>query len=105
MAAFVDHLRRADPSARIIVAGDLNDFGFSAPIRGFTRSTGLLDLPATLPPRQRYTYDYQGNSEVLDHIMISRSLAARPHDYDVVHVNAEFHDQTSDHDPSVLRVR
>ena len=104
-AAFVEDLRSADPSARIIVAGDLNDFDFSAPIRRFTHATGLLDLPATLPLPQRYTYDYQGNSEVLDHIMISPPLAARPHDYDVVHVNAEFHNQTSDHDPSVLRLR
>lgn len=104
-ASFVTSLRDADPAARIIVAGDLNDFDFSAPIKRFTSTTKLLDLPATLPMTQRYTYDYQGNSEVLDHIMISPALAAAPHTYDVVHVNAEFADQTSDHDPSVLRVR
>ena len=104
-ATFVNALRKADPAARIIVAGDLNDFDFAKPITTFTSATHLLDLPATLPLAQRYTYDYQGNSEVLDHILISPTLAAAPHAYDVVHVNAEFADQISDHDPSVLRIR
>lgn len=103
-ATFVSRLQKADPSARIIVAGDLNDFDFSKPITRFTAATDLTDLPATLPIAQRYTYDYQGNSEVLDHIMISKSLARVPHAYDVVHVNSEFADQISDHDPSVLRI-
>ncbi|HEY3681595.1 MAG TPA: endonuclease/exonuclease/phosphatase family protein, partial [Streptosporangiaceae bacterium] len=104
-AAFVTTLRKADPTARVIVAGDLNDFDFSPPVKHFTSATHLLDLPATLPLPERYTYDYQGNSEVLDHILISPTLALAPHSYDVVHVNAEFAAQTSDHDPSVLRIR
>jgi len=53
---------------------------------------------------ETYTYDYQGNSEVLDHILLSKGLAADPFDYDVVHVNSEFTDQISDHDPQVVRL-
>ena len=49
---------------------------------------------------------FEGNSQVLDHILVSepRLDALKPR-YDVVHVNAEFADaiQASDHDPSVLR--
>ena len=48
---------------------------------------------------------FEGNSQVLDHILVSGALFARPLDFDVVHVNAEFADQASDHDPSVVRVR
>jgi hypothetical protein len=41
---------------------------------------------------------------VLDHILMSNGLTSRPFTYDVVHVNAEFADQASDHDPSVVHV-
>jgi hypothetical protein len=41
---------------------------------------------------------------VLDHILFSGALHARPFAFDPVHVNAEFADQASDHDPSVVRV-
>ena len=53
---------------------------------------------------ERYTYDYQGNQQVLDQILVSPSIR-RSCDfaYDSVHINSEFHDQISDHDPQVLR--
>src|SRR5262249_12190545 len=58
----------------------------------------------TLPLDQRYSYVFEGNSETLDHILLSTALKTRPLVYDVVHVNAEFADQASDHDPSVVRL-
>jgi hypothetical protein len=62
----------------------------------------LWNLYDKLPAAERYSYVYQGNSEALDHILVSASLfrEAAPQ-YDVVHVNAEFADQVSDHDPQV----
>jgi hypothetical protein len=47
---------------------------------------------------------FEGNSQTLDHVLVSGALAARPVALDVVHVNAEFADQASDHDPSVARI-
>ena len=45
---------------------------------------------------------------MLDHILRqSGSLAkaaAAAYEYDVVHINAEFRDQVSDHDPQVVRL-
>ncbi|GAA3483224.1 hypothetical protein GCM10018966_077560 [Streptomyces yanii] len=67
-----------------------------------TSGTGLTDLPATLPAGERYTYVYQGNSQVLDHILTSPSLSS--YDYDIDHINAEFADKASDHDPQVVRL-
>ena len=32
----------------------------------------MVDLPATLPTSERYSYVYEGNSQVLDHILVSR---------------------------------
>jgi predicted extracellular nuclease len=64
-----------------------------------------------LPAAERYSYVYEGNSQVLDHILVSPGLTTAPpgqrrpaYDYDIVHTNSEFHDQDSDHDPQVVRL-
>jgi hypothetical protein len=58
----------------------------------------------TLPENERYSYVFEGNSQTLDHILTSDALFAVPFVFDPVHVNAEFADQASDHDPSVVRL-
>ncbi len=100
---FVTSLETADPDAAVVVLGDLNDFEFSPPLA--TLEAGVLhDLIETLPQAERYTYDFEGNSQALDHILLSDSLFAEPFDYDAVHVNSEFATQASDHDPQVVRI-
>ena len=103
VADFVEELFAVEPGARLVVAGDLNDFEFSTAVRTLT-ATGLTDLPATLPQPERYTYVFEGNSQVLDHLLLSPSLARLPFAYDIVHVNAEFAAAASDHDPQVVRL-
>jgi uncharacterized protein len=102
---FVDQLQAVDRKARIVVLGDLNDFEFSqtADILVGSGATALVDLPRTLPVRQRYSYVFEGNSQVLDHILVTPSWPGVQ--YDIVHTNSEFHDQDSDHDPQVVRLR
>ena len=122
---FVDEILAVDPDANVIVLGDINDFDFSetvgvltgdlvavaggpdvdgsgptVPGSGAVMET-LFDL---LPPMERYSYVFEGNSQVLDQILVSNAILSQDPTYDVVHVNAEFHDQASDHDPSVMRV-
>jgi predicted extracellular nuclease len=111
---FVAQIEGIDPGAAVVVLGDLNDFDFSQTADILTAGDVLLDLPRTLPDEERYTYDFEGNSEVLDHILLSPGLsavgktspsnAAKPFYYDVVHVNSEFADQASDHDPQVVKL-
>ncbi len=101
VAGLVSQITAIDPNARIVVAGDLNDYEFSTALQTLD-AAGLSDLPATLPDAERYTYDFEGNSQVLDHILLSASLNGAAHGYDVVHVNSEFADQVSDHDPQVV---
>ncbi|MEV4647608.1 endonuclease/exonuclease/phosphatase family protein [Saccharopolyspora sp. NPDC049357] len=97
---FVDQTLAVDPQAAVVVAGDLNDYGFSPALAPLTE---ILTSPAdALPPVERYSYVYEGNSQQLDHILLAGPLTA---DYDIVHVNAEFPDQISDHDPQVVRLR
>jgi predicted extracellular nuclease len=113
--SFVDSILAVQQDANVVVLGDINDFDFSgtADILIGSGSTAMTDLPRTLPVAERYTYDFEGNSEVLDHILISRGLSVlqpvrclclRRFDYDVVHVNSEFNDQASDHEPQVVRL-
>jgi uncharacterized protein len=100
---FVQSILVADPSAAVVVLGDLNDFEFSDTLT--TLSAGVLhDLLMTLPQSERYTYVFEGNSQSLDHILLSNYLKVRPFAYDVVHVNSEFASQVSDHDPQVVRL-
>ncbi|QLE71545.1 endonuclease/exonuclease/phosphatase [Streptomyces rectiverticillatus] len=99
--AFVKQLLAADRHANVIVAGDLNDFQFSSAVKTLTAGKALTDQVDRLPRNERYGYVYQGNSQVLDHILTSPHV--RRVDYDIVHINAEFADQASDHDPQVLR--
>ncbi|MFF9350047.1 endonuclease/exonuclease/phosphatase family protein [Streptomyces sp. NPDC014734] len=99
---FVKSLLAADDSARVITLGDLNDFAFSPTVNALTSGKVLKPLIGTLPANERYSYVYDGNSQTLDHILTSPGI--RRFDYDVVHINAEFADQASDHDPQIVRV-
>ena len=106
LAGFVGEILAADPTANIAVVGDLNDFQFSPPVQKL-KDAGLTAMIETLPPNERYSYVFDGNSQVLDHIMVSSNLlnnAAAAAGYDVVHVNAEFIDQASDHDPQLVQL-
>jgi predicted extracellular nuclease len=100
---WVKSLLALDPRAKVVVAGDINDFDFSPALEALTEDGALTDLVTRLPRGRRYGYVYNGNSQVLDHILTSRGI--RNADYDIVHINAEFADQASDHDPQVLRIR
>jgi len=106
---FVKQVLAVDPRANIVLAGDFNDYQFSQPIRTLTDDGATLtDLINTLPVNQRYTYVFNGVSQVLDHIFVSRPLSdagSAAVQYDVLHMNSEFSDQVSDHDPQVVRIR
>ncbi|OLT45399.1 endonuclease/exonuclease/phosphatase [Saccharomonospora sp. CUA-673] len=103
LRGFVDELQGVQPNANIVVAGDLNDFQFSETLGTLTEGGALTSLMDTLPADEQYSYVFEGNSQVLDHILVSDSL--RRVDYDVVHINAEFAEQASDHDPQIVRFR
>ncbi|MEV8407671.1 endonuclease/exonuclease/phosphatase family protein [Streptomyces niveus] len=100
---FVAGLLAKDKKAKVVVLGDLNDYQFSKPLSTLTRGGILTDLMDELPKSERYSYVYDGNSQTLDHILVSPGI--KKPEYDVVHINAEFADQASDHDPQVVRIK
>jgi hypothetical protein len=102
---FADQIFAKDKGANVVVLGDLNDFDWSqtADLLVGSGKTALVDLPRTLPLKERYSYVFEGNSQILDQILISQNLRPTA-SYDVVHMNAEFPDQISDHDPQVVKL-
>lgn len=101
----IDDLHVADPGARIIALGDLNDFEFRKPVESLALPP-MVNLMKRLPESERWTYVYQGNSQTLDHIIVSPALA-KGAEIEVIHVNADFpaSERASDHDPVIARFK
>jgi predicted extracellular nuclease len=99
---FVAGILAIDPEARVIVMGDLNDFQFSNPIN-LLEGEILQNMVETLPIPEQYSYIYDGNSQVLDHILVSEALSHHLVGLDILHLNCEFASNTrfSDHDPLI----
>ncbi|MFR9791850.1 endonuclease/exonuclease/phosphatase family protein [Streptomyces sp. MB22_4] len=103
--AFVKDILKVQKNANVLALGDMNDFEFSGTAEILEGDGELWSAIKSLPASERYTYDYQGNSQVLDQILISPAVRRDDFEYDSVHINSEFNDQISDHDPQVLRFR
>lgn len=102
---FVKNVTDKNPDANIVVLGDLNDFQFSKTAT-ILKGNELDNLVETLPLKEQYTYTYDGNSQVLDHILVSKNLT-KSSKLDIVHLNADFpvsRGRVSDHDPLVAKI-
>ena len=65
----------------------------------------LVDLWRLLPQSEHYSYIFEGNGQVLDHILVTPILLLAKPEYQAVHMNSEFDaEQQSDHDPPLLRL-
>ncbi|KAK0710150.1 Endonuclease/exonuclease/phosphatase-like protein [Lasiosphaeria miniovina] len=55
--SFIAQILALDPAARVIAAGDFNEFAFVQPMKDFASVSGLvdLDIAAKIPPTERYT--------------------------------------------------
>ncbi len=106
---FVDLLLATDPDANLIVLGDLNEFQFYDPLKILTGeddgSNVLFNLAfdPSLDPEDVFTFEFEGNSQALDHITISDALRDLLFGVDYVHLNSGklFETLISDHDPIV----
>ncbi|SDO18350.1 chitobiase/beta-hexosaminidase C-terminal domain-containing protein [Halobacillus aidingensis] len=102
---FVEKVEERMDHSNVVVLGDLNDFEFSAPVETL-KGNDLTNMMEELPEEERYTYIYQGNSQVLDHILVSNHLAKRTK-VETVNINADFSEadgRASDHDPVLAQI-
>ena len=91
--------------ANAVVLGDFNEFEFISPLDPIL-SQNLVNLTLQLGADERYSYIFEGNSQSLDHILVSEGLNPWA-TFDAVHVNAEFagtSSRASDHDPLIASI-
>ncbi|RAW19116.1 multifunctional nuclease/2',3'-cyclic-nucleotide 2'-phosphodiesterase/5'-nucleotidase/3'-nucleotidase [Paenibacillus taichungensis] len=103
--SFVKELLSKDPEVNVAVLGDFNDFQFSKTLN-IVEGNELDNLVNKLPENKRYSYIYDGNSQTLDHILVSKKLSETAA-IEAVHVNADFedsHGRVSDHDPLLAQL-
>ena len=107
---FVADLLATDPDANIVVLGDMNDFQFSDTLAALANGNGgdpeLLNLVDLLDTEDQYSFIFNGNSQVLDHILASPNLTDDSPQIDAVHINLDFGfpaANPSDHDPLVAQ--
>jgi predicted extracellular nuclease len=104
------HVASLLTGANAVALGDLND---SLDTRTLAQFAGLVNLfEAHLPRADHYTYVYNGQSEVLDHFIMTPGLDRYFKSGGPVHINADFPDprepdrtgrRSSDHDPIMVR--
>jgi len=104
VGAFVfDHLAD-DPDLNFLILGDWNGFYFETAQTQLTDTGLLTNVALKLSAEERYSYLFDGNSQLLDNMVATGGLFAGAQ-YDAVHLNAEFTGETrpTDHDPQVAR--
>lgn len=121
----VDRRLQEDPEARLAVLGDFNDCLGSEGLRILRGDARACESPAlrrfelipcefSVPKCQRFTHDYRGHREMIDHILISRGL--KPHFLDARIFNellseaaegpdSDRYSDESDHAPFVATFR
>ncbi|MDI2587546.1 endonuclease [Psychrobacillus sp. NEAU-3TGS] len=102
---FVEDIKTKNPDANVVSLGDFNDYQFSQSLKIHEGSL-MTNMINKVETADRYTYLYQGNSQVLDHILVTKNLESKTK-IDILHINADFTDmagRASDHDPVMVQI-
>lgn len=102
---FIKKGQAQDPDLKVIVAGDMNDFEFTSTLAALKGGI-LTNMIEKVPAGERFSYYYQGNNQVLDHVLVTNNLAPTTF-VDMIHINANYmdiHGRASDHDPVLIQV-
>ncbi|WP_231745122.1 endonuclease [Lysinibacillus sp. F5] len=102
---FVKDIKSKNKDANIVSLGDFNDYQFAEALK-IHEGQLMTNMINKVEDSDRYTYVYQGNSQVLDHILVSNNLADKTI-IDILHINADFTDmagRASDHDPVMVQI-
>ncbi len=106
VSRFMERLHLKHPQALIICMGDMNDFEF-APSMKVLKGGLMVNTVELLPENERHTYVYNGNSQVLDALLINREYAEGVK-VDILNINSEFtksQGAISDHDPILVQIQ
>lgn len=86
----VSALNSPENDSAVIVLGDFNDYDNSALMRIFLDSGMLFDGLEEIPEAERYSYIFDGISQLVDWILVSPWLKDRIVSAQIVHVNADY---------------
>ncbi|MHC4177143.1 MAG: endonuclease/exonuclease/phosphatase family protein, partial [Planctomycetota bacterium] len=110
---YVDTILDLDSHALVMVLGDLNDFEFGEPgegtdhplaiLEGTTGGVPLRNLINLEKKAERFTFLFDGNSQVLDHVLVSPALLDGFVAVDILHFNAGFPADLGQEDTTPLR--
>ena len=102
---FIEEIKVDNPNANVVSVGDFNDYQFAESLK-IHEGDLMTNMINHVEQSDRYTYLFQGNSQVLDHIVVSNNLVPGT-EIDILHINADFTDmagRASDHDPVMVQV-
>ena len=102
---FVESVLVNNADAKVVVLGDFNEFEFISPLEILAGDV-LSNLVETLPDTERYSFIFEGNSQALDHILVTNNLSTKSQ-VDIVQLNTEFVEnaqRASDHDPILAQI-
>ncbi|MDD7266828.1 MAG: G5 domain-containing protein [Lachnospiraceae bacterium] len=102
---YAEQRRAADPQLHMVMTGDFNDFEFKESLH-LLEGNLMVNLVEDHPFADRFSYFYRGNSQTLDHILVSKELVAGA-TFDMIHINSMFmeaHGRASDHDPVMVQL-
>jgi hypothetical protein len=135
LAQWIEARQQAHPNERLLLVGDFNAFEFSdglADVMGLVTgreaaqgtvlsyvdspvSRPLTNLTTQVTAAERYSYNFEGNAQSLDHIVANAAVFASTLSVRTAHaaINADFSEtrfgqsgvRTSDHDPVVVRLQ
>jgi hypothetical protein len=85
--------------------GDFNAFQFEPSLTQLESGGALTNLDKLLSAEERYSYTFEGNSQQIDHQLVSPSLYGGA-EFDIVHLNSgqPTTSRPTDHDPIVSRL-
>ena len=106
VGAYVNNQLATDPTHQYMILGDWNGFYFETAQTQLTSGGVFTNLAvALLPSEERYSYVFEGNSQLIDNLLVTGGLLTGA-SIDAVHLNAEFSavGRPTDHDPQVSRL-
>ena len=107
LANLVQDIQDTSPEEKIALVGDFNAFQMTDgyvdvagilkgdPDQDMVGSTDLvdpdlIDLVETIPAEDQYSFVFNGDAQVLDHIFVSQSLQSQVDDFEYARNNADF---------------
>ena len=103
--AYISEKLKANPDLAVVANGDFNDFEFTKALQTY-KGDIMTNLVENHEISDRYSYFYNGNSQCLDHTLVSNNIANKV-TFDMIHINAQFmnaHGRASDHDPQIVQI-